>query len=86
MRVFPLARLHAAIPLVQLFYTPFNFLETFLMPHVAVCLIMEDMQLLDMEAAYKIMLESAEFGSLFHIHNDDQEDRFICNLPFTLCI
>jgi hypothetical protein len=78
--------LKEVVPLVNRFYTPYSFLEIFLAPHVAVCLIMEDMQLTDPTAAYQVMLDSSEFGSLFHRVIDETADDIVRNIPYRSCI
>jgi hypothetical protein len=52
--------------------TVLNFLDYVLSPHVAMCLIQQDLELSDNKEAYLIMLESSDFGNRAE-HNDDKE-------------
>jgi hypothetical protein len=53
--------------------TMMKFLEFVLTPHVAMCLIQQDLQLQTLDHAYDTMVQSSDFGDRSELDENDEE-------------
>ena len=79
---FPLNALEKRARHCRFLYHPVGLIELFLLPHVGMRLIMDDLGLDDMDTAYGVMLRSSDYGATHHT-NDDLAEEIVDSIPRT---